>query len=883
MSQAESKAAPVKPKRKLAKDLKKKEKEERHSKSDWKSHLFTDTCVQVTAWLLLTVGLCIIASTIYVGVLIQAKNNVVFHNDISTTDYEYLTESSTANNGPVKTTIMLNQSVRSVCAETTDEELNEGCNEYKCKVTCMQANQVYETLYKAGVATLCPAIDVLLIKEQTFPSGFLRNDWIDFQRPVSELVISNSSITLIKSGAFNTPLFTYTNLLSLSDLQLKRVGSGALLGLLSLRYLIIDTPIKELNRAFFQPVQSTLLHLRMNCGLHVLPGQPIFGGSTLAKLEYADLSNNVFTGPLTRQMFRATPNLRYLHLSNSQISAINSDAFEDLKDVLKVLDLSENLLTTISINTIGPLLVGPGRTLVSLAFNRWNCVCQLQEFAEAYRMFRKQFLGTIYCHSPFHRNGETLNKLNFEDDVCTETATNNGRETTALTTITYATSAPPSNSSRVPSLQVGSSTESNSNSISGSTSRSNVEDSAGVIQMHCLHIPTTNVAGEHGSTRRIKRSIEIEVLSTEPTVSLEKTTKSGEESVESEESTTIKTNPYTWSTAGPVTRKSDNTTSSDGFTTIETKSTTNPGQIIPSISMTYYKFEIPSYTFELTLMANKSVKVLINNYNSEKTVNIIWFSRQNETNFEKNEGPAQNIDYYCEKYAQPYLIANDLDENCTYTFCMLPVPATLEYTISPFNCLPMYVPPSKDAHESIWISEDEKQFTISMLCLIFTLSIVVGGIIAYFGIRTYPELLEGSKNVLVVKRSESESGYLKSMCSIKKKPLSRRSTKKLTASLPETPPTSLPPPPPFSVSTYNLERFSSIKSSSTYFENSFAPPPFSVIDDQYELPKPYHYTCDEERCVPNTYAMSPCSPPPLPKRNPSVTSSMVASRTSKID
>ncbi|TMW43799.1 hypothetical protein DOY81_011121 [Sarcophaga bullata] len=179
-----------------------------------------------------------------------------------------------------------------------------------------------------------------------------------------------------------------------------------------------------------------------------------------------------------------------------------------------------------------------------------------------------------------------------------------------------------------------------------------------------------------------------------------------------------------------------------------------------------------------------------------------------------------------------------------------------------------------------------------MLCLIFLLSIIAGGLIAYFGIKTYPDLLEGSKNVLVVKKPDqacyvatiSEMEYQKQSSMKKKKPSALKKQSSIKLPLPDTPP-SENSPTPFPMSVKDLERLSSLKSSSTCFEDTF--PSYNFADDEYETPK----VCSDEykidqRCVENIYGMSPKSPPPLPKRNSNVsnTATLVINRfSSKVD
>ncbi|CAD7015050.1 unnamed protein product [Ceratitis capitata] len=926
---------PPKPKRtKQAKDVKNNQPElETIKPRGWKSYLVSDLCIQITAWLLFTLGLCIIASTVYVGILVQLKDNQIYDDDSNLNNTNNNTTQSTTVTRE-STTEALNKSVRALLLTTSEfPENRRGCREYECKVTCRNASRLYEMLYATYEDSRCSTIDVLLIINQSFPNGHLRNSWIAEKRPVNELIISSSNVTRIRSGAFNSPLFVDTYFMSLNNLQLRQVGSGSLLGLGSLRYLIIDTPLREINRAFFQPVQSTLIHVRLNCGLLVLPGTTIFGVSKLNKLEYADLSHNVFNGSLTREMLASTPNLRYLHITNSKITAIEEDAFADLTGKLQVLDLSENFISTISSKVLWPLLNSLKPTLVGLSYNQWNCECTLQEFAAVYRQFRRQFIGSIFCRTPVSLHGQELHELNFQHDNCLVTTTEleetSWEDDAINTTISNKPDVTTVATTRLTTAKVLSTTKKTKKTTTAKTtiqkplttgttktpiktleptttagtallvttyapnktggrpspgedvdSRSSIEVSD-IIQMRCLYT-LTNRTTQTEPVSRDKRAFDIEMISIESEDAVESASEQSNSSEESVERDNGLINPLSTLEETILTPQlQDTTTSENTISTSTTYSMYTYNRNLHKPVMTY-KFELPTYTFQLALLPNNSVQVLITDYNAQPEINVIWFSKQYEKSTDENNGKAaQNIDYQCQIYVQPYMLVHNLSENNTYTFCMLELP---ESTISPFNCLPLHVPAKHRETDNTWISEDDKQFTLSMLCLIFILSALFGGIIAYFGVKTYPEFLEGSKNVLVVKSSEQESDYLRSTGSIKKEPLSRRSTRKLTVSTSETPPMCLPPPPPFSVSNYNLERLSSVKSSSTLFDSPFAPPPpFSAIDDQYELPKQYKPVNGDDRCVSNPYAMSPCSPPPLPKRNPSITSTFVANRFPKVD
>lgn len=164
-----------------------------------------------------------------------------------------------------------------------------------------------------------------------------------------------------------------------------------------------------------------------------------------------------------------------------------------------------------------------------------------------------------------------------------------------------------------------------------------------------------------------------------------------------------------------------------------------------------FVFEPPIYDLDLDIFENFSIRALIDGYNTNEQLNILWFTDNDESDISGIN--LSQTDYNCMQYEEPYLIIDPLKQNHTYTFCMMPIN---DLVISPLYCQPLYIPIAKSANntDDIWIPESEKQFTIAMLCLIFFISTIFGAIFAYLGIKSFPHLLEGSKNVLVIKESE---------------------------------------------------------------------------------------------------------------------------------
>lgn len=194
----------------------------------------------------------------------------------------------------------------------------------------------------------------------------------------------------------------------------------------------------------------------------------------------------------------------------------------------------------------------------------------------------------------------------------------------------------------------------------------------------------------------------------------------------------------------------------------------NDNQNYAAFNSGNFVFEPPSYDLDLQILQNYSVRASIEEYDASDRLNIVWFTENEytESNFETTSSPK---DYNCMLYEEPYLLTDPLQQNHTYTFCMM---SESQVVVSPLSCQPLHIPLDEVHNETdeVIVIERDKQFTIGMLCLIFFISIVFGAIFAYLGLKSFPNLLEGSKNVVVIKESDktcfvstiAESKYVKS-------------------------------------------------------------------------------------------------------------------------
>lgn len=116
---------------------------------------------------------------------------------------------------------------------------------------------------------------------------------------------------------------------------------------------------------------------------------------------------------------------------------------------------------------------------------------------------------------------------------------------------------------------------------------------------------------------------------------------------------------------------------------------------------------------------------------------LIWFYRQNK-----------NTELSCLYNSMPIFTINGLEEDRTYTFCVM---HKYSKTISPFNCRPYYYMP-RDNSENVWLTVNDKITTISAVIVVYLSCTAIGSILGYCLLRMNPMLLKGSEGVVIVKK-----------------------------------------------------------------------------------------------------------------------------------
>ncbi|XP_032586457.2 uncharacterized protein LOC116804163 isoform X2 [Drosophila mojavensis] len=639
-----------------------------------------------------------------------------------------------------------------------------GCYEDTCRIECSQNVDLYADAAAVMSGSECEVITSLIVTNQS--QNYIADNWIDSNATVLRIALIKSELTKIKSGAFDAPMFSKVLHMIWLDLKLNEVSNGALLGLYSLKKFEIDFKVPNIQLALLQPVQLTLTHLRMNCGINFKSGSNIFENIYLGKLLHLDLSYNNFSGPLTKNIFIATPNVTYLYLKYCQITAIEDSAFEHIAQKLILVDLKHNLLTHFNADSLG---LGKNLRLFDVEPNNWNCTCQLRSMIEFYNKRKSYFISAPYCRMPLKLYGKNFDELTTKELGCDTSDDDTDKVTDPI--------------DQTPTDYDGKASNDNNNN---NEAKPTIPYGA-ILQFSCSK-PIAITESEDSIEDRQKRYV------------------------------------------------TNDSPKNSEFSAFE-----------------HFVFEPPTYDLDLEILENYTVRASIDGYDVSSRLNIIWFTEHENTETYFDPTPSSR-DYNCMLYEDPYLVTDPLRQNHTYTFCMM---AENQVVVSPLFCQPLHIPLPLVHNEmdDVIEVETDKQFTIGMLCLIFFMSIVFGAVFAYLGIKSFPNLLEGSKNVVVIKESDktcfvstiTESKYMKT--SFKKDKCSFRTGAEKTSDVFTEP------------SDIKVPNSASVSSSSTCFDECFT----SISNAQameYEMPMKFNESRKLSEGVdrPNT-------PPPLPKRN----------------
>ncbi|XP_065173501.1 leucine-rich repeat transmembrane protein FLRT2-like [Atheta coriaria] len=222
------------------------------------------------------------------------------------------------------------------------------------------------------------------------------------------------------------------------------------------------------------------------------------------------------------------------------------------------------------------------------------------------------------------------------------------------------------------------------------------------------------------------------------------------------ETTTSSSNPTSLTTSSTelTTQTSDTSVS-----TIESTASTppNPNETLKTLECKevkkYLSLDDSSREFlrsvQITFAAgnNELVKVDIYSLDDDPQLELVFTDKLTDINLVYFE-IFDSTSPICIANINKSVYLDELRRNHTYTFCLL---AKNELTVPPSNCFGLQIPP--DWEDRSWITNKNKILIIGSITGSLILCAAISGIIAFIVIRTYPTLIDGNKDVVILKHS----------------------------------------------------------------------------------------------------------------------------------
>lgn len=238
-----------------------------------------------------------------------------------------------------------------------------------------------------------------------FSNLTLPSHWLSRMRTnIHELVIVGGNLRYISSEAFMTQFAGSIQCLILEEIFIKSWTPHTLVGLSSLKQLILKSVnIHDVQGSVLEAVDDTLETLKITTSGSWNPKN--FTGSTnFVRLTTVDFSFNLFRRIIDRKSFTKLKLCEILFLNSCGIESIGAGAFDCLKN-LKVLHLNNNFLVIVP-SGLFKSIASNIDLRVNLQDNKWLCDCHLSDL----RLLsdNDMILVDPICYFPEHVHGKSL-------------------------------------------------------------------------------------------------------------------------------------------------------------------------------------------------------------------------------------------------------------------------------------------------------------------------------------------------------------------------------------------------------------------------------------------------------------------------------------------
>lgn len=507
------------------------------------------------------------------------------------------------------------------------------------------------------------------------------------------VIFRSVSFETMDNGAFEMEAFKSTTSLTLDNLAIKALKLGMFSGLLSLNYLELrNMELTVIDPYLLEPLTGTLMTLILEDLRSPLSLDDLIATDIDFHLTKVSFSGNRLKKKITRKTFAGLREIKFLRLSDSQLTEIEESAFDDIAEVVERIDLTKNNLQHLPAGLFDKILtrdLTPEGIQILLLDNPWHCDEGLLDLQETLRNgLNVDVFDSPVCKTPDVFTGElvmdasladygfvTLPTTIIDDTTITPeettipTTTPTTERTTTPITSPPNTSEPPFPSPPIPPT---------SPPMPPPTTTAPTK-------------PTTNPTTEP-STPTTEPST--------PTTTIERTT--------------VPSTPI----PPPIERITCR------YMTSADISPAAPEIQLLARTETFRMRELDVGEIEIILSASSSERVILWYHSDSKYLNNIVVETKEE--------------WGCFVDFELKIQIKNLRTDTVYSFCVL---EKIQYAFSPFNCQTQYIQPPKD--QRIWLSQGKKLMTISVVIGSILLALLLGILITYFMLKKVPSLIHG--------------------------------------------------------------------------------------------------------------------------------------------
>lgn len=256
----------------------------------------------------------------------------------------------------------------------------------------------------------------LRLLDTKFTNKVISKNWFTSDYPIQTLVIQNCSFNRISKGAMNFPSLNTLEILNstewIENNSTIENEPYSFVGLANLRSLrIVNSPMRPIDSRFMTDIARSLLQFEMISSFCESTMTVLTGNNPLPSLKYFHLENTPPLVMLSARSISGFQIVEQMKLIDCGIDAIEVKTFDNIKETLRILVLSNNRLKILEANTFDSLLAW-GVESIMLDGNPWECDYNRKSIEDKFQLRNISFDQKCDWNVCHHHNGSLVyNKM----------------------------------------------------------------------------------------------------------------------------------------------------------------------------------------------------------------------------------------------------------------------------------------------------------------------------------------------------------------------------------------------------------------------------------------------------------------------------------------